>query len=50
MKKESIASKEHFSKGSLTMGAAIECDLTVDNYSIHKYEKVNIMFLNLCTF
>jgi len=39
---ERITSKGRFSKGSLTMDAAIECASTVDNYSTHKHEKVKL--------
>ena len=44
MEAERITSKGRFSRGSLTMGAAIESALSTDNSSTHKHEKVNNRF------
>ena len=41
---ERIISRGRFNKGSLPMGAGIECSLTADNYSIHKHEKIKNRF------
>jgi len=40
MKAERNTSRGRFKRGSLTMGVAIECDLSADNYLTHKHEKL----------
>ena len=44
MTEERITSRGRFSKGSLTMDAAIECTLSADNYSTYKHEKAKSRF------
>ena len=44
---ERITSRGRFREGSLTLGTAIECDLTADNYSF--LTDSYIISLTICT-